>query len=90
MTVKASDGSDRTSTVTSFSFYNPFITTLRVAAEVNIPILINLSNCNIVVLDFLLHLISIVNYNYTNIKGGGGGGGGGGGFSALIFVRTQF
>ena len=68
MTVKASDGSDKTSTVTSFSFYNPFITTLRVAAEVNIPILINLSNCNIVVLDFLLHLISIV--NYTNINHG--------------------
>ena len=47
MTVKASDHCNRTSTVTIFlyhifcSFYNLFITTLRVAAELYITILIN-------------------------------------------------
>ena len=34
-------------------FYNPFITILRVAAEQDIPILINLSNRNIFLHDFL-------------------------------------
>ena len=73
MTVKASDRCDRTSTVTFLyqifcSFYNPFIATLIVAAELDISILINLSNRNIILHDVLVQLQSI--FNRTNINHG--------------------
>ena len=56
MTVKASDRCDRTSTVTSsvhiiYCYY--CITTLRVSAKLYIPILIHLSNQNIILFDVL-------------------------------------
>ena len=50
------------------SFYNPIITTLRVAAQQDIPILINLSNCNMNLHDVLVQLQNI--FYSTNIDRG--------------------
>ena len=49
------------------SFYNHFITTLKVAAELDIPILITLSNSNIILHDVLVQLQI---FNSTNINHG--------------------
>ena len=45
-----------------------FIATLRVAAKLDIPVLINLSNCNMILHDVILQLHSI--FNGTNINHG--------------------
>ena len=49
-----------------FSFYNPSITNFKEAAVPNIPVLIDLSNLNIILHDVLLQLHSI--FNGTNIN----------------------
>ena len=46
--------------------HNPFITTVKVAAELDITVLINLSNRNIILHEFLLQLQSIFNGTKIN------------------------
>ena len=71
MMVKASDRCERTSTVTILYITSSvrfiiLLLTLRVAAELDIPILINLSNRNIILHDVLVQLHCI--FNGTNIN----------------------
>ena len=73
MTVKASDRWDITSRSLFlyhifYSFDKPFITTGRVVAELDIPVLTNWSNRNIILHDVILQLKS--NFNGTSIDHG--------------------